>query len=152
MYESFFGLNARPFLVAAAADRYFPAAAIEAARQNLLRCVERGEGPAMLIGPTGTGKTMLLSVLAAQSADSMQVAWLSCSRLCSRKALMQAILYELGLNYRQKEEGELRLALIDHLGSDSDRSQPLLLIVEEAHSLPLKLIEEWSVITNLSRQ
>jgi hypothetical protein len=36
-------------------DRYFASEAAERARSALVRCVERMEGPALLIGPSGTG-------------------------------------------------------------------------------------------------
>ena len=39
MYESFFQLAARPFLAAPVAERYFPAASIEHARDTVMRCV-----------------------------------------------------------------------------------------------------------------
>ncbi len=56
MYEAFFGLTERPFAAAPSAKHYFPAAAIEAARQTLARCIDRAEGVGLLIGPAGTGK------------------------------------------------------------------------------------------------
>ncbi len=44
MYESFFGFSERPFAAAAVAKRYFPAGAIETARQTLGRAIDRAEG------------------------------------------------------------------------------------------------------------
>ena len=44
MYEPFFGLSSRPFAAAPDADCYFPATAIETARQTLFRSIDRGEG------------------------------------------------------------------------------------------------------------
>ena len=41
MYESFFGLEARPFLASPLAERYYPAGSIEHARETVARCVER---------------------------------------------------------------------------------------------------------------
>ena len=40
---------------------------------------------------------------------------LASGRLSTRRALFQAILYELGRPYRGMDEGELRLAVIDYL-------------------------------------
>ena len=151
MYEAFFQLNARPFLAAPRVDRYFPAAAIEIARQNLTRSIERAEGPGLLVGPAGTGKSLLCRVLAEQFHDEYQVVHFSSARLCTRRALLQAMLYELDLPYRDLEEGELRLSLIDHL-TYADTAKPhLLFIVDEAHALPLRLLEEIRMITNLLR-
>jgi type II secretory pathway predicted ATPase ExeA len=160
MYEKFFGLGRRPFAAAPDADCYFPATAIEAARQTLFRCIDRGEGPALLIGPAGAGKSLLLQVLAEQFIARFELALLASGRLTTLRELLQAILYELRLEYRELQEGELRLALIDHLSGNGrlqdtatrERgAEGLLLLIDEAHTLPLKLLEEIRLITNLIR-
>ena len=151
MYEAFFQLKQRPFASAPRIDRYFPAPAIEAARQALTRCIERAEGAGMLVGPSGTGKTLVCQLLAEQFRQHFSVALLSNGHLTTRRELLQAILFELGLPYRRMEEGELRLSLIDHLSSDQQASQGLLLLLDEAHTFPVRLLEEIRLITNLVR-
>jgi type II secretory pathway predicted ATPase ExeA len=151
MYESIFQMNERPFLAAPRADRYFPAGATEEARQTLVRSIERSEGPCLVIGPAGVGKSMLCEVLGEQFRQQAEVAHLSSARLCTRRALLQAILYSLNLPYREMEEGELRLSLIDHLDPADGDSPGMLLLVDEAHLLPLRLLEELRMITNLIR-
>ena len=54
-------------------------------------------------------------LLAHQFADEFHLALLGSARLNSCRALLQNILFELGLPYRGLEEGELRLSLMDHL-------------------------------------
>lgn len=151
MYESFFGFSRRPFTPAPQPEHYFPAVAIEDARKRFVRCIERGDGPGLLVGPAGTGKTMLCQVLAEQFREKFAVAQLASGRLCTRRALLQALLFELGLPYREMEEGELRLSLIDHLVSDRPDARPMLLLVDEAHTMPLRLLEEIRMTTNLVR-
>ncbi|MDZ4819213.1 MAG: AAA family ATPase [Planctomycetota bacterium] len=149
MYEQFFRLTDRPFASAPTADRYFSAEAIENARETLFRCIERAEGPALVIGPVGTGKTMLLEVLAEQFKNNFEVVRLDCGRLSTRTALFQAILFELGLPYRDLEENELRLSLLDHLLGDN--SPGLLLLIDESHTLSIRLLEELRLISNLAQ-
>jgi type II secretory pathway predicted ATPase ExeA len=156
MYESFFGFRERPFAAAPIAARYYPGAAIDAARQAVARCVERAEGTAIVVGPAGTGKTLLCQVLAEQFRGRLEIAQLTSGRLSNRRGLLQAILFELGLPYRAMDEGDLRLSLIDHLAprsssATSTESDGMLLIVDEAHTLPLRLMEELRLITNLAR-
>jgi type II secretory pathway predicted ATPase ExeA len=131
--------------------RYFPAAAIEDARKRLGRAIERGDGPGLVIGAPGTGKSLLLQVLAAQFHDRFDVVLLASARLCTRRALLQAILFELGLPYKLRDEGELRLSLLDHLLSADESAGGLLLLVDEAQTLPLALLDELRVLTNLVR-
>ena len=150
MYESFFGLQRRPFAALPRVEQYYPAAAIEGSRQAMARCIERGEGPAVVIGPTGTGKTLLCQVLAKAFQTTFRVAVLARGHMNTRRSLLQAILYELGQPYRGMDEGELRLALIDYLSNAHECPRGMLLIVDEAHTLPLRLLDELRGLTNLS--
>ena len=131
--------------------RYFPAATIEDARHRLGRAIERGEGPGLVIGGPGTGKSLLLQVLASQYHERFDVVLPACARLCTRRALLQAILFELGLPYRLRDEGDLRLSLLDHLLSREECPTGLLLLVDEAQTLSTNLLDELRVLTNLVR-
>src|SRR3954469_13593544 len=131
--------------------RYFPARSIEDSRARLGRAIERGDGPGLVIGGPGTGKAMLLQVLAAQYHEQFDVVLPACARLCTRRALLQSILFELGMPYRSRDEGELRLSLLDHLLSRDECPAGLLLLVDEAHTLPTALLDELRVLTNIVR-
>ena len=140
----------RVFPTHARLERYYPAAGAEEARSILVRTIERGEGPALLIGSPGTGKSMLLQVLAHDVTQSRPVACLTSAQLCTRRALLQSILFELGQPFRQRDEGELRLELIDYLQSANVGERGVVLLVDEAQSLPTRLLEELRVLSNLS--
>ena len=127
MYEESFGFETRPFAAAPRVDHYFPAESIDAARRTLSRCVERSEGVGLLIGPTGTGKSLLCQMLAEQFRTSRNVVLLASGHLCTRRALLQSILFELGLPFRGLEEGELRLSITDFLDPTKASACPLVL-------------------------
>ncbi len=152
MYEPFFELRKRPFSSVPRADQYFPGEAVEAARTTLVRCIRRAEGPGLVIGPSGTGKTMLCHVLAEELGDQLRVVLLASGRLGSRRALLQAILYELGQPYRGVDEGEARLALADYITLSDECPNGVLLLVDEAHTLPLRLLDEVRMTTNLAHE
>jgi type II secretory pathway predicted ATPase ExeA len=141
----------RPFATQPQVARYFPAASIEDSRRRLARSIERGDGPGVVIGGAGIGKSLLLQVLAAQYREKFDVVLLACAQLCTRRALLQAIHFELGLDYRRRDEGELRLSLLDTLLSADESTQGLLLLVDEAQALAVHLLEELRLLTNLSR-
>jgi type II secretory pathway predicted ATPase ExeA len=151
MYDGCFGLTRRPFASVPQADQYFAANTIENARTTLARCIQRGEGAGLVIGPSGSGKSLLCLMLAEQFRRSFQVAMLTSGRLSTRRALFQAILFELGRPYRYMDEGELRLAVVEYLTSGEATSRGLLLLVDEAHTLPLRLLEEIRLLSNLAR-
>lgn len=142
----------RPFPSCPLVSRYFPATAIEDARKRLARAIERGDGPGLVVGAPGTGKSLLLQVLAAQYHERFDVVLLACARICTRRALLQAILFELGLPYRSRDEGELRLGLLDQLLAGEPDSSGLLLLVDEAQALSTALLDELRVLTNVVRK
>lgn len=131
--------------------RYFPAKSIEDARNRIGNAIERGTGPCLIIGGPGTGKSLLLQVLAAKYHEQFDIVLPACARLCTRRALLQSILFELGLPYRSRDEGELRLSLTEHLLSKEDCPAGLLLLVDEAQTLSVALLDELRVLTNLVR-
>jgi type II secretory pathway predicted ATPase ExeA len=151
MYESYFHLSHRPFAAAPRTQAYVPAGSLEQTRQTLVRCIDRAEGPGLVVGPSGTGKTLLCQLLASHFRGRFQVAHLAGARLATRRALLQNILFELKLPYRQMDESELRLSLVDHLEPRSGGVEGLLLLADEAHMLPLRLLEEIRLLTNVIR-
>src|SRR4051812_26396622 len=131
--------------------RYFPGSSMEEARVRLSKAIERGNGPGLVVGGPGTGKSLLLQVVASQFHDRFDVVLPACARLCTRRALLQSILFELGLPYRLRDEGDLRLSLLDHLLSREECPSGLLLLVDEAQTLSVALLDELRVLTNLVR-
>jgi type II secretory pathway predicted ATPase ExeA len=152
MHESSFGLSERPFPAAPSAAAYFAATSHEQARRQLERCIERAEGVGIIVGGAGTGKSLLLQLLADEFRDQFHVVLLAGSALCTRRALLQNILFELNLPYRGLQEGELRLSLIDHLQPSRECPLGMLLLVDEDHTLPMRLLEELRLLTNLVRE
>jgi type II secretory pathway predicted ATPase ExeA len=151
MYETFFGLQHLPFSSVPAPEQYLPFDAIKTARETIERAIDRGEGPALLVAPTGIGKTLLCQLIARRFEGEFSVAMLAHSKLCTRRALLQNILFALNLPFRKMDEGELRLSLMDFVDPGPECDRGLLLIVDEAHTFSTRLLEELRLITNLVR-
>lgn len=151
MYESFFGLRQRPFAAAPDAVRYFPAQSIEGARQLLAQTIAAGDGPGLVIGAAGTGKTMLCHKLAEQFRTQFQIALVGDAGLVRARDLLRALMYELGQPYRGMDEGELRLALIDYLARGEVPAAGLLILLDEAQAAAPPVLEELRRMTNLTR-
>jgi type II secretory pathway predicted ATPase ExeA len=146
MYLKKFALQRQPFAPIPEPGLYYPGEAIESARQSLTRLLGRAEGAGMVVGPSGSGKTLLLQVLKRQFLSQMEVALLGSGRLATIRALYQSILFELGCEYRGLDDGELRFSLDEHI---SRKDCPgLVLLVDEAHTLSLKLLDEIRMMTN----
>jgi type II secretory pathway predicted ATPase ExeA len=152
MIQEYFQLQRRPFVSTPAPEHYFPASSVEAARIALLRLVERNEGPGLVIGPVGTGKSILCQLLAATFRHRFRVVVSPLGRLPDRRALLQSIIFELGLPYRDLDEVELRLSLIDHVTNRELCPRGLLLLIDEAESLSLSLLNELRSLASLTWQ
>jgi len=143
-------LSPRPFAAAPDPSGYFPTSAMEEARQRIGRSIQRGEGPVLIIGAAGLGKTMLLEVIAQQFREQYQSVTIASGQLCTRRALLQRLLFELDLPYREMDESELRLSLLTYLQPQEESARRILLLVDEADALPPRLLEELRALTNLA--
>ena len=149
MYESFYGFTSRPFVAVPVKDRYFPAESIESARENLIRCVERAEGCGLVVGPSGSGISLLCQLLATHLEQQLETVLLANLRLTNCREMLQTILYQLGIPYQTLADGELRLAIIEALSPHGRCPRGMALIVDEAHLLSSRMFEELRCLTNM---
>lgn len=140
--------SSRPFMAAPRTQFYHPAKAIDAALHSVERAIRRAEGVALVVGPPGSGKSLLLAKVAEHARDDFDVAFLSGARICTRRALWQSILAAIGEPYRG-DEGELRMAVVERIRGLAAAGSGLVLLVDEAHTLPTRLIEELRLLTNV---
>ncbi|MCA9262699.1 MAG: AAA family ATPase [Planctomycetales bacterium] len=151
MYDSWFHFRRRPFSAAPHLQDYFPGQTIESARKTIVEGVRRGTGPQIVVGGTGTGKTILGMKLLDTFRTTTPVAHICCSGLSESRTFLQAVLFELGRPYRRLDDGELRLTLMDFLTSRDSTESGVLLLLDDAHHLPLEVIDEMRMISNLVR-
>jgi MSHA biogenesis protein MshM len=149
MYEAHFGMRARPFRPGPDLAGYFAAAPHEEALQSLRQALQDDEPFAALTGEPGVGKTLLALVLLDRIGDEAASAFITNSHLESRSALLQALLYDLGLPYAAKPEQELRLALTDCLFERLRSGKRTVVLIDEAHHVPADGLEELRLLTNL---
>ncbi len=152
MYEATYGLTERPFQPIPQTRYYFPGRVVEEARATLERVIDRGEGPGVVIGGAGTGKTMLCRLLAESFRQRFSVVSIGSMALARRRDLYQAMLHEMRLPSRGLDEGQLRLAVTDALTHPEIPTDGILLVVDEAHLMSARLIEELRLLTNLDHQ
>ena len=148
MYEQVFNFNARPFTAAPYVKHYFAGEAIQSALEQTRLNVDRGAGPVVVVGATGTGKTLLLAILEASYRDQVTVINLACARLQERKDLLQSILHRLHLPFQGLSETELRFSLMDYLEPGPNCVNGIILLVDDAHGLSASLLDELGLITN----
>lgn len=151
MHLEFFGMSETPFPTVALSEHFYGFHSVQSGLNSLENAIVRSAGPCLVIGAAGTGKSMLLSVLAKKQQGRKLTLTLANSRLCTRRALLQSMLFELGIDYKNKDEGELRLTLTEFLKNSDTCPNGVLVLIDEAHTLPLHLLDELRVLTNLVR-
>lgn len=149
MSASQFGLRQRPFPAAPDSACYYPATTHERALARIGGALVDGEGLLLLTGAPGTGKTLLGQLLLERLGEGASSAFLTNSRVGSRSALYQALLYDLGQSHDGRGEQDLRLALTDYLLKTFAAGRPTVVVVDEAHHLDADLLEELRLLGNL---
>ncbi|QDV67791.1 hypothetical protein Poly24_14950 [Rosistilla carotiformis] len=150
--DSKYYFAASPFPATPQAESYCGIGSVEETRRRIKRSIERAEGPSIVIGGPGLGKSLLCNLIANDYRSLYKVALLSEGQIDTSRELLQAIMFQLNLPYRDQEEGELRLALIDFLRPrENSGDHGTLLIVDEAQSLSAELLEEIRMISSIVR-
>ena len=150
MYESQFLLKRRPLAATPDPKCFLASGPIQAALDELVVCVEQGQGVAVVSAPAGTGKTLLCERLRVELADRFETVFLRHASFLTRRALLQTILAELNHSYHRQDEQELRLELIPAIRALSPRHEALVLLCDESHMLSEDLLEELRMLSDLS--
>ncbi len=148
MYEAFFGLRCRPFSPLPRVDSYIPLAPVREPYESLVRCITQEQGIGVLTAPPGTGKSLVCRLLQQQFAHVRRTVLLTTARFPTRRALLQAILFELKHPFIGLSEQESRLRVLDLLQASPAPQNRMLLIVDEAHLLSPRGLEELRTLTD----
>jgi type II secretory pathway predicted ATPase ExeA len=144
-----FGLTRRPFRPTPDTDAYYPAAGHEAALGGLRSAFAARDGLALLDGDPGTGKTIVaLRFLEGLDASVPRVL-IPAPRFARPADLHQAILFDLGAEYRGLTEQELRLAVTERLLASLSEGHPTVIVLDEAQHLTADVLEEVRLLGNL---
>src|ERR1019366_1502431 len=149
MYEQRFGLTRRPFPPTPDTGFYYPATIHESALAALARGINEDEGFVLLTGMPGTGKTLVGYTLLDRLDKQVHSAFLNNSHFADRAALLQAILYDLGLPHEAATEQLLRLRLTEQLLQNRAEGRRTLIVIDEAHHLNADLLEELRLQANV---
>jgi type II secretory pathway predicted ATPase ExeA len=135
LYESHFGLSRRPFGETVDPSAYIALPGREAVLRRLRYGLEHAQGPVLLHGPAGSGKTLLARLLARAMGAGATAAHLTFPAMPAAD-LLAYLADELGAGPAPGGDrslgGSLR-RLRRHLSEAATRGERLLLVVDEAH-------------------
>jgi general secretion pathway protein A len=135
MYESYFGLSARPFQLNPDHRFYFWSKSHRAASAFLKSSMSRGQGVVVVTGEVGAGKTTLVNAQLVQLDPRLvSVAQLVSTQL-DVKSLLHAIAIAYGLPLQSAVKAQILLAIETFLLDFLPSGRHALLVVDEAQNL-----------------
>jgi general secretion pathway protein A len=149
MYEHFYGLRERPFDLTPD-PRYLVATEVhQEALSNIEYAIASRKGVALLVGESGTGKTTVIRAAINKQSSRTHCVHLHNPAL-TRKEFVQMLAARFGLSPRaRKSKADLLLELEQLLRQRRDAQEATVLVVDEAQSLPLELLEEIRLLSNI---
>ncbi len=149
MYKAFYNLKRNPFEITPDPSFLFPTRRHNEALAALYYGVRRHKGFVVMTGEVGTGKTLLVRcLLELLNRRSVAYAYVFNSLLAPLEFL-QYVAGDFGLAASGKNKSDLLLELSNYVISRHQKKLTTVLVVDEAHHLPVGVLEEIRLLTNL---
>ncbi|TDF37311.1 DUF2075 domain-containing protein [Alteromonadaceae bacterium M269] len=147
MYESFYGLNSKPFQLTPDPDFFFASKLHKRAMSYLQYGLSQAEGFIVITGGIGTGKTTIANSLLDDIQDDIFAAQIVTPKL-SPDELVRMVAIKFELNVTNKTKSDILSDLETFLSQLHSQGKRALLLVDEAQNLPLETIEELRMLSN----
>ena len=148
MYLEHFGLDSPPFKITPVTDFFFSGANRGEILDALIYAITDSEGIIKVTGEVGSGKTMLCRMLLERLPQQVESIYLANPSL-SREEMLYAIADSLGLNLDGKRVNVIMQALQNLLEKKASEGKRVVVLVDEAHAMPLDTLEELRLLYNL---
>lgn len=149
MYCKHFELRRQPFKITPDTSLFYTGGQRGAALEALVYSVQRGEGITKVVGEVGSGKTMLCRMLALKLPHKVEFVYLNNPRI-SAQLLPHVVAMELNLPVTNSQSRvEVIQRLQHYLITQHKAGRQVVILAEEAQSMPLDTLEEIRLLTNL---
>jgi general secretion pathway protein A len=149
MYETFFGLRERPFDLTPNPRYLVPIESHREALSNLEYGIASRKGITLLIGEAGSGKTTVIRTAIERQPYRVHCVHINNPTL-SRPEFVELLAVRFGLSERaSSSKAYMLLELEELLRARQEQGETTVLVVDEAQSLPLDLLEEIRLLANI---
>ena len=148
MYTKFFGFKSKPFEITPDPKFLFLSESHKEALAHLTYAVRERKGFTVITGEVGTGKTTLVQSLLSRLDGNAKTAYIFNPKLSSTD-LLHSICEDFGMKSQKRSKGQYISQLHKFLLDCYARNENVVLIIDEAHTLDPKLLEEVRLLTNL---
>lgn len=148
MYLEFLGLREKPFSVTSDPSFLYLSKRHREALSHMIFGIQERKGFIEITGEIGTGKTTLCKALLRQLDPNIKTALILHSGL-SELQLLQAIVQDFGLNLLRANRLHLFNQLSAFLIDQTTLGNNVVVIVDEAQNLSLRLLEQVRMLSNI---
>lgn len=148
MYLEHFGLNEPPFRITPVTMFFFSGAHRGQILDALIYSLSEAEGIIKVSGEVGSGKTMLCRMLLERLPKHFETIYLANPSL-SREEMLYAIADALGLDINGERVGVIMQRIQKKLEEKAREGKRVVVLVDEAHAMPLDTLEELRLLYNL---
>jgi type II secretory pathway predicted ATPase ExeA len=150
MYEAFYGLRERPFELTANPRYLFLTVRHREALSTLIYGLSARKGLTVLIGEAGTGKTTLLSAALEQRQAAGHLVVALRNPAMDRRDFLEFLAREFALSPEAASSKTVLLHEMEALLRRRHEAGLLTaLVLDEAHSMPIELLEEVRLLANI---
>ena len=148
LYQEHFGLTKPPFQITPDTDYFFSGSQRGECLTALLHVAAHEEGIATVVAEVGSGKTLLARQMIAELPAGVSTVYLA-NPCFNRDEILGAIGRDLGLADLPASIEEKLAALHQELLRRHAAGERVLLVIDEAHSMPAESLEEVRLLSNL---
>lgn len=148
MYLEHFGLTEPPFRITPVTVFFFSGANRGEILDALIYSLSEAEGIVKVSGEVGSGKTMLCRMLLERLPENVETIYLA-NPSVSREEMLYAIADGLGLNIDGERVGVIMRNIQSKLEEKAREGKRIVVLVDEAHAMPLDTLEELRLLYNL---
>lgn len=151
MYLDYFGLHQRPFQLTPDAEFLYMSPQHTEAKAHMDYAVLNRDSCVVVTGEVGCGKTTLINRFLSEVSEDIRVARIFQTQLSPRQFL-QSLLVQFGYKPFRKNKAELLETVRNFLLEEHRSGRQVVLIVDEAQNLSVKVLEEIRLLTDIETE
>jgi len=151
VYENFFGCEEEPFRMTPDPKFFFLSKRHLEAISSLHYGIEKRKGFIEITGEIGSGKTTICRCFLSQLSENVKYA-LIFNPCLSESQILQAIVEDFGIEGTFKTKKDCFDAINQFLLSENSKGNNVLLIIDEAQALDVRVLEQIRLLSNLETE
>lgn len=148
LYLTYFGLAAPPFSITPDPRFFFEGKEHGVFIAGLLHASLQAEGIVVVLGEVGSGKTLMSRILLSRLSEHVDTVYLP-NPAFARDEIIEVIARDLGVEGTAPGQGLRLEALQQELIKRHEQGRQFVVLIDEAHAMPMDSIEEIRRLSNL---